>query len=228
MSEPQFFNLSIPFEDRKEEILSLVNECSSDELYKKFAKKQKINLRNEEDYPIYEDQINSIIQNIFKCKNCDGTLFNQCHHFQNQNNINLLKQFLSNLKNQFDKIQFEIPQNSENDNFSNLGKKRNGDDIFNQNDEDKKIESRVLKKENVIKKYLNSKSVLFDIGSKNKKYNQTFIFAVLKHAPLISVKLVICSKFQSSTIDKLELQLYHQGDKNVIYIFYNNLVDFIR
>ena len=48
MSEQHFFNLSIPFEDRKEEILSLVNECSSDELYKKFAKKQKINLRNEE------------------------------------------------------------------------------------------------------------------------------------------------------------------------------------
>ena len=198
MSEQQFFNLSIPFEDRKEEILNVVNDYSIDDLYKKFAKKQKINLRNEDDYPIYEYQIYAIKQNIFKCKNCEGTLFNPCHHLQNQNNIYLLKNFLSNLKNQFDKIQFEIPQNSENDNFSNLGKKRNGDDIFNQNNDkiNNGLLSRVLKKENVIKKYLNSKSVLFDIGSKNKKYNQSFIFAVLKHAPLISVKLVICSKFE--------------------------------
>ena len=101
MSDQQYFNLSIPFEKRKEEILNY--SSSLDTLYKKFAKKQK--LKNEEDFPIYYRQIYSINQNIFKCKNCEGTLFNPCHHFQNQNNINLLKQFLSNIKDIFDQIQ---------------------------------------------------------------------------------------------------------------------------
>ena len=222
MSEQQFFNLSIPFEDRKEEILNLVNDYSIDDLYKKFAKKQKINLRNEDDYPIYEYQIYAIKEKIFQCKNCDGTLFNPCHHFQNQNNINLLKTFLSNLNNQFDKIKFEIPQNSQNDNFINLGKKRNGDNIFDKNNEDNnELMKHILKKEEV-KKILNSKCVLFEIGSHNKNKNLSFNFAVLKNAPLISVKLVICSKIgiKSSGIDKLSLKLYHQGDKKVIYIFF--------
>ena len=221
MSEQHFFNLSIPFEDRKEEILSLVNECSSDELYKKFAKKQKLNLRNEGDYPIYENQIYSITQNIFKCKNCEGTLFNPCHHLQNQNNIYLLKNFLLNLKNKFDKIQFDVHENSENDNLSNLGKKRNGDNIFNQNNDkiNNGLLTRVLTKENFVKNYLNSKSVLFEIGTNNKNYNLSFNFVVLKSAPLISVKLIICSKYEFKSCEKLELKLYHQGEKKVIYIF---------
>ena len=222
MSEQQFFNLSIPFEDRKEEIKNLLNDYSFDDIYKKFTKRQKINLRNEDDYPIYEEQIYEIKENIFKCKNCDGTLFNPCHHFQNQDNINLLKKFLSNLNNQFDKINFEIPQNSQNDNFISLGKKRNGDNIFNKNNEDNNILVKPNLKKEDVKKILNSKSVLFEIGTHNKNKNFSFNFAVLKDAPLISVKLVICLKIgiESSEIDKLSLKLYHQGDKKVIYIFF--------
>ena len=191
MSEQQFFNLSIPFEKRKEEILNY--SSSLDTLYKKFAKKQK--LKNEEDFPIYYRQIYSINQNIFKCKNCEGTLFNPCHHFQNQNNINLLKQFLSNIKDIFDQIQLNEVQLSNNE---KLGKKRNGDNIFNNSNKKKNngITSQNMEKETIIKKYFSGKTVLFEI-SPNNINNQTFNFIVLRKTQLISIKLIICSKFSN-------------------------------
>ena len=58
------------------------------------------------------------------------------------------------------------------------------------------ITSQNMEKETIIKKYFSGKTVLFEI-SPNNINNQTFNFIVLRKTQLISIKLIICSKFSN-------------------------------